>query len=119
MVNDFGNENKDLDLRNPSSFKCRCGKEVRTLRGLKIHQTKLGCNREHDDLRIPPGDPGGSQSQETISQVHNHSANILQICSAPSITKKDCVLWPKANDEHAWKGLDEEVCGKLASGGEW
>jgi hypothetical protein len=27
------------------------------------------------------------------------------------------VLWPKANEERAWKELDEEVCGKLALGG--
>jgi len=116
LVTDNSSETQDLDLRNSSIFKCVCGKEVRTSRGLKIHQTKLGCIREHVDQRILPGEPGGSQSQEIISQVDNHSADTLQIHIAPSIIKKDCVLWPKANDCRAWKEFDEEVCGKLASG---
>ena len=105
--------NMDKVLRNPGSWKCSCGKEVNTERGLKIHRTKMGCGAE-EKQRVTLDNSSVSKASEGISPVTNHSADVLYVSPAEEVHEgRKSIKWPGSNMLEEWKEFQESVLKKL------
>lgn len=117
---------------------CVCGKSCKNPRGLKIHQTKMGClahvqseqrSRNHlreaqevlgrNENRSPqnsraPEDLG--ETQEEPGQESPHSAQNLHVqeAQAPGVPQHQRrVKWPPASKASEWQKFDDDLEGIL------
>ncbi|XP_049337547.1 uncharacterized protein LOC125802987 [Astyanax mexicanus] len=92
---------------------CPCGKICKNLRGLRIHQTRMGCTkrkqREQRTEPMPSIEPGETEEEQDPEQPYSvqnlHASQAVP--SRPSEHRQ--VLWPAANKETEWRQLDEDV----------
>ncbi|RXN24139.1 reverse transcriptase [Labeo rohita] len=96
---------------------CMCGKSCKNLKGLKIHQTKMGCmRREQAEQRteavqsMAPGETEEEQDPESTHSVQNFQA---QRAPPNNPSEHRRVLWPAAHKETEWRQFDEDVDGAL------
>ena len=110
-----GGENEIIKLNTsvnepgPSiDIQCRCGRSFASIKGMRIHRTKMGCpsRQRHKSQSEINKSIERNQSQENYHNTQDHF-----VCqpNAPSVKGNTIrINWPKANDDR-WKVLDEEV----------
>lgn len=97
-----------------TSAVCRCGKVCKNPRGLKIHQTKIGCLRTERVVQrtVPVPDTAPGETEEELGPETPHSAQNPQAPQAipqSRTSEHRQVLWPAANKESEWRQFDEDV----------
>ncbi|XP_077372334.1 uncharacterized protein LOC144033646 [Festucalex cinctus] len=89
---------------------CPCGKVCKNPRGLKIHQTKMGCLTRTQVVQRTGLVPG--ETQEEPGRESTHSAQTLYAPQAlPRFRHSEHrrVLWPAANKGREWHQFDEDL----------
>ncbi len=98
---------------------CWCRKSFKSVRGLKIHQTRKGCRRTARSAPEPSGlmqrsgadQPPGNVSDDS-SQVYNHSA--VDECTVdPPGARRPPIKWPSMSDSNTWSAMDEDLSAVL------
>ncbi len=91
--------------------RCQCGREFKTLRGMKIHQSKAGCGRQKPKEHRTEK---SGETEEDQGQEAHHSAPDLQAPEESATTpegtaRKKKINWPALNNDKLWQDLDEEL----------
>ncbi|XP_019639899.1 PREDICTED: uncharacterized protein LOC109481744 [Branchiostoma belcheri] len=114
---------------------CSCGKVCKNLRGLKIHQTKMGCPKDPEHRTSMLGKTTVGQRQEENHSPQEHQArgqlraetqvedpNPAMINPVEEVRggaenepRKSQVKWPASNAEKDWEQLDDDLEGILES----
>ena len=101
--------NTSVNEPGPSTdIQCCCGRSFASIKGMRIHRTKMGCLSRRRRKSQPEMNKSieGNQSQENYHSTQDHF-----VCqpNAPYVKGNAIrINWPKANDDR-WKVLDEEV----------
>ena len=94
---------------------CWCRKSFKSVRGLRIHQTRKGCRRTASSVPEPSGLmqrsgadlPPGNASDDN-SQVNNHSA-VDESTADPPGARCPPIKWPSMSDSSAWSAMDDDL----------
>lgn len=86
------------------------------LRGLRIHQTKMGCTRKKQVKQYTESVPStvpGEKEEEHNPESTQSVQNLQNLQTPPAIPSKPPelhrVLWPTANKGAEWPQFDEVV----------
>lgn len=92
---------------------CFCGKVCKNLRGLRIHQTRMGCIRrkqaEQRTEPVPSTDPGKTEEEQEPESPHSVQNLQAQHAAPSKPSEQRRVLWPAANKVSEWHQFDEDV----------
>ena len=90
---------------NCTDFSCACGRKFSSLRGLKIHRTKIGCASQIATQEQHP--VNADKTLENQSQEANHSAENIQAVGLKEKMqpKLPRIKFPPACDSEAWSML--------------
>ncbi|XP_063050368.1 uncharacterized protein LOC134445223 [Engraulis encrasicolus] len=96
---------------------CMCGKSCKNLRGLRIHQTKMGCTRrkqaEQRTEAVHSTAPGETEEEQDPESTHSVQNLQAQLAPPNNPSEHRRVLWPAAHKESEWRQFDEDVDGAV------
>ena len=100
------NEIRTTIKENRTDFPCVCGRIFNSLKGLKIHRTKMGC-ASHLAIQKQRS-VNADKTSENQSQEANHSAGDIQAVGLKDETqpKLPRIKFPPACESEAWSMLD-------------
>ena len=87
---------------------CCCGRQFGTVRGMKIHRTKMGCVAVEENCDA--GRPPACESEGDQPPVENHSgqgAKTLTSVAHHNEVTLERIAWPAMSADSDWKKLDE------------
>ncbi len=94
---------------------CWCKKSFKSVRGLKIYQTRKGCRltassvpepsvvMQHSGADLPPGN-----ASDDNSPVNNHNAADESIADPPGARRKP-IKWPSMSHFSTWSAMDDDL----------
>ncbi len=98
---------------------CWCRKSFKSVRGLKIHQTRKGCRRTARSVPEPSGlmqrsgaDLPPCNASDDSSQVYNHRA-VDESTADPPGARRPPIKWPSMSDSSTWSDMDEDLSAVL------
>ena len=108
--------------KEPDMVSCWCRKSFRTVRGLRIHQTRKGCRRMADGATHP------NQVMQRTEVVHTTEGNaedddnpvnthsvIDESTAEPPDVRRPPINWPAMSEAEKWSAMDEDICGVLSN----
>ncbi len=93
---------------------CLCRKSFKSVRGLRIHQTRKGCRNarnvpepsgllQRSGADLPPGN-----ASDDNGQVDNHSA-VDESTADPPGARCPSIKWPSMSDNNTWSAMDDDL----------
>lgn len=98
---------RTFDFRPTENATCTCGRSFSTVRGMKIHRTKMRCATEHR----PDVKPDNSEGD--TDQVSNHSVACPLVSVRVDCPKRERVAFPPSRSKKVWSMFDEALYKRL------
>jgi len=95
---------------------CCCGREFKTIRGMKIHRTRKGCLK--DTEQRSQSQTEREAEEEIMDPETHHRVDDLPAQNqrtALHVNRKEKIKWPRMSDMKVWEELDEDLTSTLES----
>ena len=98
-------DKSDNKIGPSTDIECCCGRSFTTVKGMRIHRTKMGFL----SWQLRKSQPEISKSSEGNHSQENYHSTTVPFGCQPNVKKNAIrINWPKANNTK-WKILDEEL----------
>ena len=106
----------DPELDNGPCVSCwRCRKSFKTVKGLRIHQTRKGCRYKAggrqvptDDLQRSVGVDPADKAPDDSHRETNHSV-AAESTADETNDRRPPIMWPAMSDLKAWSDMDDDL----------
>ncbi len=93
----------------------KCRKSFRTVKGLRIHQTRMGCRYEGGRREAPaevlhrPDDVHSLDNAQDDSRLESNHSVAAESIADQTNTRRPPIMWPAMSDLKVWSQVDDDL----------